>query len=159
MTSRPITGRRDFTVYEMLDAKIASALKKIIASVRTREGPEPACVQTPLHWEWHTQGEKGEDPRPAVVPSSRRGKHLHTDARREDLAARKYGDDSPHLSQNAPAQKYDQFLRERQIAYMIYEYFRLTGAHEGVHGLSDLFSKSLQDDDVRDFDTRWDQAP
>ena len=143
----------------MLDEKIASALKKFIASVRTREGPEPACVQTPLHWEWRVQGEKGEDPRPAVLPSSRRAKHLHTYARREDLAARKHGDDSPHLSRNAPGQKYDQFLRERQIAYMIYEYFRLTGAHEAVHGLSDLFSKSLQDDDVRDFDTRWDQAP
>ena len=23
---------------------------------RTREGPEPACVQTPLHRGWHTQG-------------------------------------------------------------------------------------------------------
>ena len=27
---------------------------------RTREGPEPACVQTPLHGGWHTQGEKDE---------------------------------------------------------------------------------------------------
>ena len=27
---------------------------------RTREGPEPACVQTPLRREWHTQGEKDE---------------------------------------------------------------------------------------------------
>ena len=25
---------------------------------RTREGPEPACVQTPLMSGWHTQGEK-----------------------------------------------------------------------------------------------------
>ena len=28
MTSQSITGRRDFSDYEMLDAKIASALKK-----------------------------------------------------------------------------------------------------------------------------------
>ena len=27
---------------------------------RTREGPEPACVQTPLHCGWHTQGRKDE---------------------------------------------------------------------------------------------------
>ena len=27
---------------------------------RTREGPEPACVQTPLHCGWHTQGGKDE---------------------------------------------------------------------------------------------------
>ena len=56
------------------------------------------------------------------------------------------------------AQKYDRFLRGRQIAYMIYEYFRATGACEAVQGLSDLFSIRLQNDDVQDFDTRWDQA-
>ena len=27
-----------------------------------------------------------------------------------------------------------------------------------MQGLSDLFKKRLQDDDVQDFDTRWDQA-
>ena len=27
---------------------------------RTHEGPEPACVQTPYHREWHMQEEKGE---------------------------------------------------------------------------------------------------
>ena len=26
---------------------------------RTREGPEPACVQTPFVWEVHTQGREG----------------------------------------------------------------------------------------------------
>ena len=25
---------------------------------RTREGPEPACVQTPLHGRWHTRGRR-----------------------------------------------------------------------------------------------------
>ena len=52
----------------------------------------------------------------------------------------------------------DRFLRRRQIAYMIYEYFRETGAHEAVLDCSDLFSISSQADDVQDFDTRWDQA-
>ena len=57
------------------------------------------------------------------------------------------------------AQKYDRFLRrERPISYMIYEYFRATGSHEAVQGLSDLFSIRLQNDDVQDFDVRWDQA-
>ena len=41
---------------------------------------------------------------------------------------------------------------------MIYEHFRTTGAHEAVEGLSDLFTKSLQNDDVQDFDVRCDQA-
>ena len=36
MTSQLITGRKDFLDYEMLDAKIASALKKIITSVHFR---------------------------------------------------------------------------------------------------------------------------
>ena len=56
------------------------------------------------------------------------------------------------------AQKYDRFLRGRQIAYMIYEHVRATGAYEAVHGLSDLFIIRLQNDEVQDFDVRWDQA-
>ena len=56
------------------------------------------------------------------------------------------------------AQKHDRFLRGRQIAYMIYEYFRATGAHKAVQGLPDLFIVSLQNDDVQDFDVRWDHT-
>ena len=41
---------------------------------------------------------------------------------------------------------------------MIHEYFRATGGYEAVQGISDLFSIRLPDDDVQDFDTRWDQA-
>ena len=41
---------------------------------------------------------------------------------------------------------------------MIYEHFRATEAYEAVHGLSDLFRKRLQNDDLQDFDVRWDQA-
>ena len=40
---------------------------------------------------------------------------------------------------------------------MIFEFFRATGAFEAVQGLAKLFATSLQnDDDVRDFDVRWD---
>ena len=49
------------------------------------------------------------------------------------------------------AQKYDRFLRGRQIACMIYEYFSATGACEAAQGLSDLFTIRLQNDDVQDF--------
>ena len=52
------------------------------------------------------------------------------------------------------AQKYDRSSRGRQIAHMIYEHFRATGAYEAVQ-LSDLFSIRLQNDDVQDFDVRW----
>ena len=41
---------------------------------------------------------------------------------------------------------------------MIYDHFLATGAYEAVQGLSDLFSIRLQNDDVQDFDVRWDQA-
>ena len=41
---------------------------------------------------------------------------------------------------------------------MIYEHFRATRAYEVVQGLPDLFNMSLQNDDVQDFDVRWDNA-
>ena len=62
------------------------------------------------------------------------------------------------MSKSIVLKKHDRFLRGRQIAYMIYEYFRATEAHEAVQGLSDLFILSLQNDDVQDFDVRWDHA-
>ena len=41
---------------------------------------------------------------------------------------------------------------------MIYEHFGATGAYEAVQGLSNLFAKSLQNDDVQDLDVKWDHA-
>ena len=41
------------------------------------------------------------------------------------------------------AQKYDRLLRGRQIAYMIYEHVRATGAYEAVQSLSVLFNLRL----------------
>ena len=41
---------------------------------------------------------------------------------------------------------------------MIYKYFRATGAYEAVQALADLFTMTLQNDDVKDFDARWDHA-
>ena len=54
------------------------------------------------------------------------------------------------------AQKEGRFLRGRQIAYMIYDCFRVTGAHDTVLDCAGLFSVTLRNDDVQDFDTRWD---
>ena len=47
----------------------------------------------------------------------------------------------------------------RQIAYMIYDYFRVTGAHDTVLDHADLFTITLRNDDVQEFDTRWDEIP
>ena len=39
------------------------------------------------------------------------------------------------------AQKEYRFLRGRQIAYLIYEYFRVTGANDSVEKNADFFFK------------------
>ena len=54
------------------------------------------------------------------------------------------------------AQKQDRFLRGRQIAYLIYEYFRVTGANDSVANSADLFTISLRTDDIQEFDSKWD---
>ena len=100
MTSRSIVERTDFPDFDMLDAMIASASKKLL--------------NTYIHFR----------------------KRVSVEEQR--------------------AQKYDRILRGRQSAYKIYEHFRATGAHEAVQGLSDLFNIRLQNDDVQDFDVRWD---
>ena len=93
MTSRSIMERTYFPDYDMLDAKIASALKKLLDM------------------------------------------HVHF-RRRASVEEQR-------------AQKYDRFLRRRQIAYMIYEHFRATGAYEEVQGLSALFNIRLQSPRLR----------
>ena len=56
------------------------------------------------------------------------------------------------------AQKEDRFLRGRQIAFMIYDYFRVTGAHDTVSDSADSFSVTPHDDNIQEFDTRWDEV-
>ena len=53
------------------------------------------------------------------------------------------------------AQKEDRFLRGREIVYLINDYFRVFGAHGTVLDYADLFTISLRNDDVQEFDTRW----
>ena len=52
--------------------------------------------------------------------------------------------------------KEDRFLRGRQIAYLIYEYFRVTGANDSVENYADLFTIVLRNDDIQEFDSKWD---
>ena len=40
---------------------------------------------------------------------------------------------------------------------MIYDYFRVTGAHDTVLDYAYVFSVTLRDDNVQEFDTRWDE--
>ena len=55
------------------------------------------------------------------------------------------------------AQKQDRFLRGRQIAYLIYEYFWVTGANDSDENYADLFTISLRNDDMQEFDSKWDE--
>ena len=56
------------------------------------------------------------------------------------------------------AQEEDRFLRGRQIAFMIYYYFRATGVHDTGLDYAELFSVTLHDDNIQEFDTRWDDV-
>ena len=42
---------------------------------------------------------------------------------------------------------------------MIYDYFRVTGAHDTVLDYAGLFSVTLHDDDIQEFDTRCHEVP
>ena len=99
-SSRSIQGNTRFHNFEMLDARIASALNKIIQKSHFKK--------------------------------------------KVSLEEQK-------------TQKEDRFLRSRQIAFMIYAYFRVTGAHDTVLDYADLFCIGLRNDDVQEFDSRWDE--
>ena len=54
------------------------------------------------------------------------------------------------------AQKQDRFFPGRQIDYLIYEYFRVPGVHDSVENYADLFTISLRNNDIQEFDSKWD---
>ena len=39
---------------------------------------------------------------------------------------------------------------------MIYDHFRVTGSHDSVENYTDLFTIVLRNDDIQDFDSKWD---
>ena len=53
-------------------------------------------------------------------------------------------------------QKQYRFLRGRQINYLIYEYFRVTGVNDSVENYADLFAFGLRNDVFQEFDWKWD---
>ena len=50
----------------------------------------------------------------------------------------------------------DRFLRGRRIAYLIYDYFWVTGIQDSVENYANLLTISLRDDDIQEFDSKWD---
>ena len=55
------------------------------------------------------------------------------------------------------AQKEDRFLRGWQIAYMIHDYFRVTGAYDTVLDYADFSLSHSVTTMFQDFETRWDE--
>ena len=53
------------------------------------------------------------------------------------------------------AQHEDRFFRERQVAYMIYKYFGVTGTHESILDVTHLMEVIPRADDVQGVATRW----
>ena len=58
------------------------------------------------------------------------------------------------LEENESSKK-DRFFRGRPIAYLIYGYFRVTGANDSVENYADLFAVALRNDDIQEFDSKW----
>ena len=54
--------------------------------------------------------------------------------------------------------KEDRFFRERQIAYLIYEYLRITRANGSVENYADLYTVVLRNDNIQEVATRWDEV-
>ena len=61
------------------------------------------------------------------------------------------------LEEMKAQKKEDRFLRGRQIAHMVYEYFQVTGANDSIENDADLFTVVLRDDDIQEFDSKWDE--
>ena len=55
------------------------------------------------------------------------------------------------------AHKEDRFLRGRRMTHLIYEYFGVTEANDSVENYADLFTVVLRNDDVQEFDSKWDE--
>ena len=52
------------------------------------------------------------------------------------------------------AQKHNRFLRSRQIAYLIFDQFRVTGTHDFVENCTNLFI-IVRNDDIQEFESKW----
>ena len=48
------------------------------------------------------------------------------------------------------------FFRGRQIDYLNYDYFRVTGVQYSFENYADLFTIVLRNDDIQEFDSKWD---
>ena len=116
--------------------------------------------------QWIKETEAAKSPDDLITPKSITGKDLYI---YEELglkmasALERCYDEQTHFRKKISvggqrAQKDSRFITGRQIAYLIYEYFRPAGSYDEIQGLSGLFSTKLENADIHDLDFRWEQA-
>ena len=64
---------------------------------------------------------------------------------------------SPEEQKAHKQDRQDRFLQGRQIAYLIYDYYRVTGVNDSVLDYADLFTAVLRNDKIQEFDARWEE--
>ena len=60
---------------------------------------------------------------------------------------------------NESSKEEDRFFRGRQIACLIYDYFRFIGVNNSLENYTDLFTIALRNDDIQECDSKWDGIP
>ena len=116
-----------------------------------------------LALQWIKEIETAKSLEDRITPKSTTGKHV-PDYEELDLmmaaALKRCDEKHTHFRKKISvkeqrAQKDNRFLRERQISYLVHEYFRPAGSKDEIQGLSGLFSIKLENDDIQDYDIRW----
>ena len=59
---------------------------------------------------------------------------------------------------NRKAQTEKRSLTGRQIAWMVYDFFKICGDNEAIFDFRDLSKVQLKNDKVHAFDTKWDEV-
>ena len=60
------------------------------------------------------------------------------------------------LEEQKKARKRTAFSEETRSPHLINDHFRVTGANDSVENYADLFTNVLRNDDIQEFDSKWD---
>ena len=118
-----------------------------------------ASSSTPYPQEMNPWSSRREEPiHSSTVEKSEKQKPVQDQRCQSGPSARNSFDfrDGRVSLEEQKAQKQDRFLRGRQIAYLIYDYFRVVGSHDSVENDADLFTIDLRNDENQEFDSKAD---
>ena len=91
------------------------------------------------------RGSSGYERLESVSLDCRRTLSQRRDAGRQDRKGFEEKLDEFKLQEEKIAQRDGQFVRERQIAHMIYEHFRITGTNESLRDKTQTFGTTYDD--------------